>query len=577
MVVLDVECYANYFLVLFSDGDYFEAHDEPFSVEQRTKLRQKMLDNTTVGFNSSTYDLPMIAAAVSGAPLAELKALSDSIIADGQHGRYPKRWDHIDIKEPAPGVQVGLKLYGGRLHAKTLQDLPIPPDATITADQCAMLRRYCANDVRTTITLYNEILPRLQLREQMGAQYGIDLRSKSDAQIAEAVLISEIEAHTGKSITRPGGILNSAYRYDAPAIPYATEQLQRLLADVSSAKLIVDNAGNLRMPPELDGRTVEIGASVYRLGIGGLHSSEKSVSHYATADRLLIDVDVASYYPAIILNAGLYPPQCGPEFLTVYRSIVERRLDAKRNGDKVTNESLKICINGSFGKLGSIYSKLCAPKLFFQVTITGQLCLLWLIESVELAGIPVVSGNTDGIVTNPRVDQVETLQGIIRHWETVTGFELESTHYRSLHCRDVNNYLAIKTDGKVKTKGVYADGGLQKNPQMAILTDAAVAYLRDGTPLETTIRSCRDVTRFVTVRTVKGGATWRGEYLGKVARWYWSTDGDPITYASNGNKVPTSEWSKPAMALPETIPADIDLQRYLDAAKKMIQNLDVTQ
>jgi hypothetical protein len=53
---------------------------------------------------------------------------------------------HFDIQEPAPAVMISLKLYGGRLHSKKLQDLPIDPHATLTKDQTEILRKYCVND-----------------------------------------------------------------------------------------------------------------------------------------------------------------------------------------------------------------------------------------------------------------------------------------------------------------------------------------------------------------------------------------------------------------------------------------------
>jgi DNA polymerase elongation subunit (family B) len=174
--------------------------------------------------------------------------------------------------------------------------------------------------------------------------------------------------------------------------------MQWTLATVCSALFVVGEDGTIGMPEQLKELGIAIGDSVYRMGIGGLHSSEQKAIHYATDDTILVDRDVASYYPAIILNTGMYPEQMGPNFLTVYRDIVRQRLDAKKRGDKVAADSLKITINGTFGKLGSPWSTLYAPNLLIQVTVTGQLALLMLIERLELRGIPVVSANTDGLV-----------------------------------------------------------------------------------------------------------------------------------------------------------------------------------
>ncbi len=42
---------------------------------------------------------------------------------------------------------------------------------------------------------------------------------------------------------------------------------------------------------------------------------------------------------------------------------------------------------------------LCDKKQCIKVTINGQLFLLMLIEKLELAGIHIISANTDGIVS----------------------------------------------------------------------------------------------------------------------------------------------------------------------------------
>ena len=571
MQFIDIEVYPNYLLVMFKRGDKFKYFQQypgrRLSDNDRSTIKQTLSTHTTVGFNSLRYDLPLLVKAVNGASCEDLYKISKAIVENNrlpwQVASVPEHWDHIDIKEVAPGVMVSLKLYGGRIGSRKLQDLPIDPHSDISPEQRDALIEYCKNDVTVTDDLYQQIVSQLEMRKSMSQQYNINLMSKSDAQIAEAVLVSEIG-----DVQRPVDVKPS--KYNPPKwMWFESDDLKHLFADVLQAEFNVSDKGKLLMPKVLNGRAVNVGNSKYKLGIGGLHSSEKSVAYHA-GDRLLVDIDVASYYPAIILEQELYPPQCGRKFLSVYRKIVERRLEAKRKKDMVVANSLKITINGSFGKLGSQYSKLFAPDLFKQVTVTGQLALLMLIEHLEMSGIPVISGNTDGIVTNPTADQLPLLRNCVAMWESVTGYDMEETHYSSIHFRNVNNYIAITTDGKVKTKGCFASSGLMKNPQMPVVAQAVVNWLKDKTPIGKSIRAGK-LLDYLTVRTVKGGGQWRGSYLGKVVRWYWSTDGDPITYVTNGNKVATSDGAKPLMELPESLPDDIDYQRYEQAAVELLE------
>ena len=80
---------------------------------------------------------------------------------------------------------------------------------------------------------------------------------------------------------------------------------------------------------------------------------------------------------------------------------------------------------------------------------------------------------------------------------------------------------------------------------------------------------------FLRVRSVTGGAVWRGEYLGRVVRWVYTKDGDVITYKKNGNKVPLSDGATPVMTLSD-MPTDIDYRRYIDDAKTILDDLGVT-
>lgn len=599
--VLDVECYRNFFLVLFkniSTGKVTRVQRSPNRRLNRECLLHMLSNSLLIGFNSNDYDLPMIQLALKGYSASELKDASDDIIKRDmryrdfaeQHGLSKPSWNHIDLIQVAP-LKASLKLYAGRLHCKKLQDLPIDPDKELTADEAAIIITYCENDLNNTATLYQELDAQVRLREVLSRQYKQDLRSRSDAQVAEHIISAEIEKILGVRPKRPTDLEGKTYKYRIPEyVSYRLPQLQKLLDTIREADFRVGPTGSIELPEALAGLDIRIGSGKYRIGIGGLHSSETRAAHLADDETLLIDRDVASYYPRIILTQGLYPQHLGVAFLTVYQALVDRRLTAKRAGDKDTAESLKIAVNGSFGKLGNKYSALYSPDLLIQVTISGQLLLLMLIEAIEEYGIRVISANTDGIVIRCPKWRYDLLNSIIAKWEAATGMETEETRYRAVYSKDVNNYIAIKENGKVKGKGLYTCpwGGLtegpaifklHKNPSTTIVTEAVISLLRDGTPLEDTIRNCTDIRKFVAVRTVNGGASQSGVYVGKVVRWYYSTDGhgSVMNYRRSGYKVPKSDGSKPMMELPDVFPSDVNYGWYIAEAQNTLNNLGYTQ
>jgi hypothetical protein len=586
--VFDIECYTNYFLiavkslannkhVLFERSDWTD-----FDVEQLKGLLSKY---TIITFNGNRYDIQLLKYAISGATATQLKVLSDDIIVNDlrswvAESKYNlprcQYLDHIDLIEVAPG-KASLKIYGGRLHSRRMQDLPIEPNAIITDDQRALLSAYCLNDLDTTIDLYNRLKGQIELREQMGKEYGIDLRSKSDAQIAEAVIKKQIEAIKGDRVYRPDLPKNYSFKYVAPSfIQFSDPQLKHALNVFETHPFTLDEKGDVAEPEEVGKLKIKLGRSEYQLGIGGIHSCEKKVHYVADQDHLLIDRDVTSYYPNIILSQRLFPKHIGPEFLTVYKGLVDRRVKAKRDGDKVTNEALKVTINGSFGKFGSRWSALYGPNLLIQTTVTGQLSLLMLIEALEEAGIQVVSANTDGIVIYCHKRNQAVLNQTIVAWEEATGFTTEETSYTALYSRDINNYLALKPGGSYKAKGTYADADLSKTPTAQICTQAVVDYLQLGIPIQTTIHSCQDIRQFVSVRSVTGGAVKGDKYLGKAVRWYYAKgEKGAINYKKNGNKVAMTDGAKPLMLLTDTLPEDLDYEWYVAKTMSILKDLGV--
>jgi len=583
-LMMDIEVYRNYFLVMFFNPEkgtvaHFELFDgHPLDI---ARIKGILRASRIFTFNGINYDLPVLTQALEGYTTEQLKNLSDKIIVNGIHpwsmGIRNIECEHVDLMNVAPGM-AGLKKYGARLGTKKLQDLPIEPSALITPEQHALLREYCENDLRLTNELRLALTPELDLRERMSEQYQIDLLSKSDAQIAEVVIGREVEKLTGEPVVKPDGQQDRAIRYEPPAfLSFTSNEMKRVLQIASNADFFTDAGGKPKIPPALQKLKINIGAGVYKMGIGGLHSSEKKAMHESDGDFVLIDRDVTSYYPSIFLNLGLEPPQMRGGFTPVFRKIVEQRLEAKKSGDTTTADSLKITINGTYGKTGSKYSRLYAPKLLIQTTITGQLALLMLIEMLEDEGIPVVSANTDGIVIKCPRSKIDLMNFVVWEWETKTGFNTEDTEYAGLYSRDVNSYLAIKPNGMIKSKGAFAYASLRTDPNSDVIIDAVADFIRYGKPISETIHECRDINKFVMVRKVENGAVDQsGIPLGKHVRWYYALGvSGSITYQVNGYRVPKTEGARPLMELPEGLPDDINFAYYINEAKTRLAEIGI--
>jgi hypothetical protein len=668
---LDIECFHNWFLVGITDKitgmewDFQMVSGTKLDIASITALLQHY---TAVTFNGTNYDMPMLMLALKGADCATLKAANDDIICNGlkwwqfykKYDCYPPDWiDHIDISEVAPGVRVSLKQYMCRMSSKLVQDTPVDFNAPLPLEHAPAEIHYCRNDRKGTRELREVCDERMKVRVRMSERYGVDLRSKSDAQMAEAMVKAEWTRVMADSLNRyhanpPTGIFPmddyphiGVRNYDVdyrgnprPTVPhfnhgttfkaripdyieFATPYMQSFLETVRNCDFIIsdkeeavelgyDPAGlrtGVLIPDELKGRDITIGRSVYRVGIGGLHSQESSASHRTVPGVCTLrTADVASYYPSLILNAGMYPKQLGKLFLTIYEQFYRERLNAKRDLKshpkdssayaelKAIESGFKIVLNGTFGKLFSRFSIFYAPEFGIAVTIAGQLSLLMLIERLELVGVRVVSANTDGVELSIPFGREHLADAIIAWWQQRTGLVLETKNYLALYSRDVNNYVSLQFDGSVKRKGVFGESGVlnNKHPDCDICADAVVAFLTAGTPLMTTITACSDIRKFVRVRGAKGGAVWfcpdseddfireqdgkkvlqGGVHLGRAVRWYYARESnDYIVDAKSLNKVAGSDGARPVMELPDALPTDIDYAWYIARAEEMLTEI----
>lgn len=602
-LLFDCEVYPNYFLISFRSlltrkiAFYERCDDLDWNLDYG-RLGWIVDNCCVVGFNSKSYDEPIVSIALAGRSNIEIKAASDAIIQEGLRpwevqraykGRRLKM-NHIDLIEVAP-VAGSLKAYGSRIFTRQLADLPFAPQTLLSPEQITVCRWYNINDLDITEDLYRHTYEQVRLREQMSARYSVDLRSKSDAQIAEAIISKEVEKLNGAKIDAPFVDEGTTYWFNVPDYMQFKSDLGRYILNlVATTPFVVGGGGAVLLPEILTKELIKMGHNAYRMGIGGLHSTEESIAHVSDSDYQIFDFDVASYYPRIILNLGLFPPHMGHAFLRVYDGIVQQRLDAKKTKDIQTALMLKIVLNGTFGKLSNPFSSVYAPEAGYSVTVSGQLILLMLIETFELEQIQVISANTDGVTVRVHRSKVARMRELVKEWEHQTNFEMEEVEYLGMYSRDVNNYIAVKAPTEkepfvsIKSKGAFSNPWadpklheyeLHKNPQNLICIEALTEYLTHGTPLEDTIRNCTDIRKFITVRAVTGGAVGSdGTYLGKQIRWYYAreTPGE-IIYAKSGNKVARSDGAQPLMRLPEGIPVNLDVEWYIQEAYGLMRDI----
>ena len=182
----------------------------------------------------------------------------------------------------------------------------------------------------------------------------------------------------------------------------------------------------------------------------------------------------------------------------VYAATIERRVKAKRAGDKATANALKLVLNTTYGAMLNRYNPLYDPLMGRSVCISGQLFLLELANHLvaDCKTLKVIQLNTDGIMVSFDEDEYQKVLEITGEWQERTGFELEEDTVKSICQKDVNNYVEVPFEGDPKIKGgvlvrgIAPAGAFNINNNACVVAKAVKDYLAYGIPVEDTILSC---------------------------------------------------------------------------------------
>ena len=547
----DIEVFKNLFTATFvnvdDEKDIFafyagiDSHDYSPLIDF---LKQEMV---LVGYNSDSYDTPMLRAIMlnqkGGGITKSLFDLSSKLIDDNYRSdksilalRYPRPkpevWESIDLMRILAFDALGISLKQTAISLKwhKIQDIPLDPISPVRKEDIQMIMDYNMNDVLITKRLYEEIEPLRRLRDELGHIYNTNLSSASNSRVANIILekiyAEELKANMADIRKRRTNVDKIQLgRCIAPFVHFRTAELNDLKDRIAST--VVHNHLNYKYSDK-----IAFANCVFALGTGGLHSEDAPGEFYSNEEYLIQDMDVASYYPNLIINNGFYPRHLGPDFIKVLKRLTSERLQAKHDGDKVKADGLKITINSIFGKLGSNTFWLYDPKQFLSTTISGQFGLLMLIEKLHLAGIRVISANTDGVVCQIPRKLLDKYYEVAKEWEQETNLELEFTPYKRYIRRDVNTYITEKENGDTKEKGAFVQEiDLRRAYKMPIVQKALYQYFINDIPVKETIGSSKDIMDFCISQKTGGDfdvelhSVDGIEKLQKTNRFYISTTG----------------------------------------------------
>lgn len=460
--VYDIETYPNIFTFqafnpLSKEWRYAEISDRVNHFEYISLLLDWMSYNKCrmVGFNNVNFDYPVVHHIINDKvsdPFRIYERANEIIQCDNQWSNrvYEPLVEQIDLylinHFDNMARATSLKKIEIYLRMESVQDLPFEPGEVIPVSQFDELHSYNRHDVKATALFLDECYGMVELRDELSKTYGLNFQNKSNSKMGSMLcekLVNEagiITKNPDKSNIQTN---RSTIELKDCILPYINDYLTMpefvKVKDFLSSMSIKSTKGVFKdlvaTHDELD----------YVFGLGGIHASRVNQIFETNDDFTIIDVDVSSMYPSIALMNNLYPEHLGVEFTSAYDKILKER----KKHDKGTslNLGLKEAANATYGNSNSKFSCFYDPKYTMTTTISGQLSLCILIqEFVKIPGLTMIQANTDGVTAYVPKFYIEHFRNVCKWWESITHLTLEEVIYSKMVIRDVNNYIAVKSE-----------------------------------------------------------------------------------------------------------------------------------
>ena len=631
VLIYDIETLKEMFLVgiyIPHENTYheFEVSKSKYELEQFIEFTEKYKEFYWVGYNNLRFDCQVVEwmlrkcqdwSEKSNLDVAAMIAQkAQDVIHDANYDVFAEyREEELSVKQidlfkihhfDNKNRRVSLKRLEFEMDLENIEEMPIHHTKVgMTLDDRKLTRQYCQNDVMSTYEFYKVTVgdtehplykgnDQIQLRLDIEKEFDIPCINYSDSKIGDEIIkkyYCEEKEMDVKTLPRKGKFRPYVYlnKCIAPYVQFKTVQLDQFLKKLRGMKMGMGDDFK---------EHIHFYDNVYSFMKGGLHTENKPEVFEEDEDHLIIDWDVSSYYPAIIINNKQYPYHLGKEFLTGYKKMYEKRLELKpfaKKDKKIRGivGALKLAVNSVYGKSSDMNSWIYDRQLTMFTTITGELSLMMLIEAYEAKEIRVISANTDGVTIHIHKSKLAEMEKINAWWCKITGYELERADYKKIIFSTVNDYLAIKTDGEIKKKGDFlTDFELHKNKSARIVPLALEHYYVSGIPIAETISLHKNPFDFCIRQKSTSDFHYEGYRKGmepsvynKLIRYYVTKgeDGEKLlkiknqesqSTAPNSSQVEAGDWlCKVVNHLPASTSVasmNVNYDYYIDKAESLV-------
>lgn len=515
--------------------------------------------------------------------------------------KYARNFLSIDLLTMlySKALRVSLKEMQVTMQYKNVEEFVVDWHQDLPEKDIDRLISYNINDVESTEELLYRCKDLLELRIETEKDFGLPCLSLDRVNLGDRLLQLKVMEKTGLNKKQLENMKSPADYVDLekvifPWIKFESPILQKKLTDMK-------NQHNVSPGRKGYINTFIFGEMKVTIGVGGIHGDNGTCIIKPNEDELLLDSDVNSLYPSLMRMYHLYPPKLKDVLGQIFPQIIDDRLEFKRTGQKNKNETYKYMLNGVSGKMQDETSWLFSPFTVMQVRINGQLLLLMLAERLLKLGCKLYQINTDGILYKLKKSKYEELQQVLKEWEKLTMLTLETEEFTQFYQLAINDYFGVEPNNKIKKKGFFlTDIELGKGLTPKIIPEAIINYFVHNIPVEDTIKSCKDICKFL--QAEKTGKQWTVEYNEQIQQrinrfyvsnsgyylWKWKLDDAgkksyQIMLKDHGvrlhNKFYSDEDLQWKYSQGETFQSiyDIDYQYYINQCIKVIEKLKPKQ
>lgn len=543
-------------------------------------------------------------------------------IDNSNYDRPPKYWEkdlsfkiidlwkihHLDNKNRRSNGSLKAMEYYLDMDVETF-DFTINQEV-FSQEELDRLKFYCFHDIEATYQMYlltigeteNPVYKgnnQIQIRLDNQEQYKISCMNYSSSKIGDEIIkkfYCEEKGIQYKELPRKGTFRKEVrLKYSVPSyIKFQTPKLSQLVDTIKKTTLKQDEAYTNK---------IKLFGQIYSLMKGGLHNEIENKVYHSDEEYVILDLDVSSFYIICCLQNEYYPYHLGKDFLRGYKRIYDERIRLKplaKTDKKVKGivQGLKDAGVSVYGKSSDIQSWLFDRQMTINICITGELSLLMLIEQMELSGSKCIMANTDGASFIVKKSEIDKFHQVADNWSKMTNFELEEIEYKSMWFANVNNYLAIKSDGTIKKKGdaFLTDFEIFKDKSFRILGLALEEYFVKGIKPEEFIPNHPNLFDFCARAKVnksfylKAVNKKTGEELNynKLLRYYTSKNGVKLykmkreecdTNAADISEINAGKWLSTVINEPSKEDLNqhlqnVDYQFYIEKVREVIFKLE---